>query len=544
MIFLAVFPVTPQEFTPDTEIPEGTEFFPPDTVPETPAVNEEEMLFVITDFYFEIRGRTREDALIRNIELKRGEKINGKADLEKYIRDKKQMIINQRVLKDNAEISYTIGDQQKDGSYPVIININVEDSWNIIALPRPKYKNDTGFDLTIKARDYNLLGTMNPLRVDLGYIYQNEKQSYNGKQQHTFKLEVYSDTPFNAFGYTWNFRFDNLFWYRSDAEQPFFYRNVTGLSMELPFRTTTFTFGFEEFITVNEENSDGRKQYYKAKALETGEPYIGDFQAGPYMTSRPYISWKIPTGLTVSRYGELSYIPSLSAIFNHELSDKWPLLEFRNGPFINFDHSLGFERIDWHSNYRDGLSLSIGNSYSYDFYRLRNEQEPLSISFSAIATGHFIISDFFGISSRLLYRYWFYHDPNYSENAADVVRGIADKSINADYMLSLNMDFPFRVFLFTPSKWFNNRKMRFFDLEFHASPVIDMALYHDPQKNISFNPKNIVTSGGGEVIIFSAFMRTLYARVCVAWNLRELFDTGKLPGGDNREISFTIGHFY
>ena len=518
MILFAVIPVSSQDFPPDSEIPE---------------VNEEEMIFVIEDFNFDIKGRTREDALIRSIELKKGEKINGKTNLEKYIRDKAQMLVNQRVLKDNAEISCITGEQREDGSYPVIININVEDSWNIIALPRPKYKNDTGFDLTIKARDYNFLGTMNPLRVDLGYIYQNEKQSYNGKKQNTFKLEVYSDTPFNAFGYTWNFRFDNLFWYRSDAEQPFFYRNVTGLSMELPFRTTTFTFGFEEYITVNEENSDGRKAFYGV-----------DFQTGPYMTSRPYVSWKIPTGFTVSRYGELTYTPSLSAVFNHELSDKWPLQEFRNGPFINFDHSLGFERIDWHSNYREGISLSIGNSYNYDFFRLRNDNEPFSISFSAIATGHFIISDFFGISARLLYRQWFYHDPNYSENAASVVRGIADKSINADYMLSLNMDYPFRIFLFTPSKWFNNRKMRFFDLEFHASPVIDMALYHDPQKNISFNPKNIVTTGGGEVIIFSAFMRTLYARICVAWNLRELIDTGKLPGGDNREISFTIGHFY
>ena len=533
MIIFAVIPVSSQDFPSGAEVQEEPEFLP----------DEEDMLFVITDFYFDIRGRTREDALIRTIELKKGEKINGRANLEEYVRDKKQMLTNQRVLKDNAEISYTIGEQEEDGSYPVILTINVEDTWNIIALPRPKYKSDTGLDLTIKARDYNFLGTMNPLRVDLGYIYQNEKQSYDGTQQHTFKLEVYSDTPFNAFGYTWNFRFDNLFWYRSEAEQPFFYRNVTGLSMELPFRTTTFTFGFEEFITINEENSDGRKEYYKARALETGEPYIGDFQTGPYMTSRPYISWKIPTGLAVSHYGELTYTPSLSATFNHELSHNWPLQEFRKGPFLDFAHSLGFGRIDWHSNYREGYSASINNSYNYDFFTI-DDKNPLSVSFSAHGTGHFIINEFFGISARLQYRHWFYHDPNYYENAADVVRGIADRSINADYMLSLNMDFPFRIFLFTPSKWFNNRKMRFFDLEFHASPVIDMALYHDPEGNISFHPKNIVATGGGELIIFSAFMRTLYARFCVAWNIRELIDTGKLPGGDNREISFTIGHFY
>jgi hypothetical protein len=521
LLFVLTAPLFAQESVPveedgvDTEAASLTQY-PPD----------EDKLFVIVAFEFDITGRTRPFALIRNGEFKEGERIQGETNLANYISDKTQRLTNQRVLKDNVEISCAVGEQEPDGTYPVTLNIKVEDTWNLIALPYPKYSTNTGFELYIKARDYNFLGTMNPLRVDLGYMYDENHRS-------SFHIGVYSNTPFTALGYDWNIVFDNFFSYRPQVEKPFYYQNNTGISMQLPFRATTFTFGFTESFNVNEENADRNKEKY------------GEFQEGLFMSSRLYTSWKIPTGIDVGQYGELTYTPGISATFNHELP-KWPLDEFRKGPFLGFSHSLGFGKIDWHSNYRQGFAASIGNSYSYDFFRLRSEEEPLSVSLSAGGTGHFIIADWFGISSRLQYRHWFYHDPEYYEQAGDNLRGIADKAICADYMLSLNMDFPLRVLLFTPSKWFNNRKLSFFDFEFHFSPVIDLALYHDPKAEISFNPKNIAVSGGLEFIVFPAFMRNLYACLSVAVNLRE-FATARpvqLPRGSNREITFGIGHFY
>ena len=527
LLILTVFPLYSQEYPQDDEDTAEPEAISDDLTLEQSPEYDENQLFIIADFVFDIKGRTRPDALIYNVELKKGEIIQGESNLEKYIRDKTQMLINQRVLKDNAEINYSISEQEIDGAYPVVLSIKVEDSWNIIALPRPYYKSDVGFDFTIKARDYNFLGRMNPLRVDLGYKYDENHRS-------SFTIEVDSDTPFRAFGYNWNFIFGNLFSYRPQVEEPYYYRNITGLSMELPFYATTFTFGFEESVILNEENtSDYRKEKY------------GEFQNGPYMSSELYTSWKIPTGLHISEYGELTYTPEISAVFNHEFPD-WPLHSFRTGPFLRFEHSLWFEKIDWHSNFRDGLSFSLSNSYSYDFYRMRNDEDPLSVNLTFSGIGHFIISGFFAISARLQYRHWFYHDPAYFEQASNALRGIADKAISADYMLSLNTDFPFRVLLFTPSVWFGRQKLRFFDFELQASPVFDFALYHDPETQTSFNPKNIVSSGGLELIVFPDFMRRLYVRFCFAVNLRELFTERpiKLPSGDNRELSLVIGHFY
>jgi len=516
VLILAAFPLISQEAVPEYE----------DQAEPGIILSDNDQLYVIAAFEFDIKGRTRPDALIHEGEFRQGEELRGRANLEKYIDDKTQVLINQRVLKDNASISYSIGEPLEDGAYPVTITIKVEDSWNIIALPKPVYSTNTGFELTIKARDYNFLGTMNPLRVDLGYRYDENKHN-------SFVLGVFSSTPFRAFGYTWNIKFDNTFNYRPDVDEPYYYQNISGLSMELPFYTTTFTFGFEESFNMNEENDDRYKEKY------------GSFQNGMYMSSKIFTSWKIPTGLMVFRYGELTYNPGVSVTINHELPE-WPLHEIRIGPFMGFSHSLGFEKIDWHANYRQGLSVSAGNSYKYDFYRLDAEKDPLSVSFSVTGIGHFIISKFFAVSSRLMYRQWFYHDPDYNDKAGDALRGFADKTLCADYMLSLNMDFPLRVLVFAPSEWFNKSKLSFFDFELQISPVIDMALYHDPSTGISFDPHNIAVAGGFEFVVFPAFMRNLYLRVGYVCNLRELFgaEPSKFPEGENREIYLMMGHFY
>jgi hypothetical protein len=452
------------------------------------------------------------------------------------VADKTQLLLNQRVLA-KVEITYTVGTARQDGAYPVNLLIITEDTWNIIAIPYPKYDSNTGFELTLKARDYNFLGTMNPLRLDIGYKYDEKERS-------TLIMELTSDMPFMAFGYNWNFVFNHYFNYRPDAKEKFYYKNLTGLAMQLPFKATTFTFGFDETLVLNEENDEKYWAEY------------GEFQSGLYMSSRPYVSWKIPTGLVMGDYGDLAYLPELSATFVHGF-EQWPLADYRRGAKLGFSHSLGFDRIDWIGNYRSGLEAYAANSYSYSIHRLSENREALSLDFKVHGIGHFMLSDYFGVSAFLQYRHWFYHDPEYYDTAGDALRGIMDREIHADYMLSLNLDFPVRILRFLPSEWFGVKKLRFFDFELHASPIIDMALYHDPENDISFKFENMLVSGGIELIVFPSFMRSLYLRVSVAWNFVEQINNPRdyylnpvlpviphLPDGGNREIFVGIGHHY
>jgi hypothetical protein len=493
-------------------------------------------VFVINSANSDVKGRTKHFALIRNGEIKIGEEIHGLEKLEKYISDKTQLLLNQRVLS-TVKIDYTIGEADPDGKYPVDLVILVEDTWNIIALPYPKYDSNTGFELILKARDYNFLGRMNPLRLDIGYKYDQNNRN-------ALLIELESDTPFTALGYNWNLYFNHYFDYRPDAEEPFYYKNLTGLAMQLPFRATTFTFGIDETFFVNDENADSQK------------PKYGEFQKGLFMQTNLYTTWKIPTGIEIADYGELTYTPHIAAVFPHEFQE-WPLADYRKGASLKFNHSFGFSKIDWLGNYRKGLYAYLTNNNSYNFSRLADGREPLSLTFSASAKGHFIISEHFGISSYLQYRHWFYKDPNYYDNAGDVLRGIIDKAVRADYMLSLNLDFPIKLFTFMPSDWFKTRQLRVFDFEMHLSPIIDMALYHDPEKNIEFSFENMLVAGGFEVIVFPYFFRSLYLRISLGWNIIRQIDFPRdyylnpvlpiipmLPMGNDREIFVGIGHHY
>jgi hypothetical protein len=514
------FPLTEDGNTPEEEyIPEKNIQYPDDAV------------YIINSVDFNIKGRTKPFALIRYIELKIGEELEGNEKFQKYLADKTQLLVNQRVL-DSSNIEYTIGDKREDGKYPVDLVIYAVDTWNIIALPEPKYSTSSGLNLKLKARDYNFLGTMNPLRLNIGYIYDENSRS-------SFLLELESDTPFTAFGFNWNFTFNNYFGYRPGVEEPFYYQNIIGLSMQLPVKRTTLTFSFSEYTILNEENAE---KYYLSPGSSVPQPPFGQFQNGLYMSSKIAAAWKIPTGVLIGNFGELTYLPDISFTFNHEFPE-WPLDAFRKGPIFGFHHAVGFDKIDWIGNYRDGLSFYLANTFSYDFFNLTEAEKALSISYSLSGQGHFIIYNFFGISANLQFRHWLYNQSNYNynDNAGDILRGIRDNAVIADYMLSLNLDFPFKILNFVPSKWFKTRKLRFFDFEMHASPIIDIALYHDPIHDIAFNFRNMLVTGGLEIIIFPASFRSLYLRASIGFDLKTIFNG---PTDDNWEFFIGIGHHY
>jgi hypothetical protein len=358
---------------------------------------------------------------------------------------------------------------------------------------------------------------MSPLRIDLGYSHDENKQN-------SFFFLFDSNIPFTAYGLIWNINFLNDFSYRHNTEQPYYFGNTTGLSVELPVKFTTITVGVNESFTLNEENDDVYKKDY------------GEFQDGYYMSTNPYISWKIPIGLDAGNYGEIVFTPGVSALFPHEFS-RWPLDDIRKGPVLSFRQNLGFNRIDWIGNFRKGLDISVYNYFDYNFYRAKNDKKPWmdKIIFSGI--GHFKLTDFFGVSTNLMYRQWIFYDYGYTL-AGDALRGIIDKNISADYMLSLNLDLSFKVLKFLPSVWFNRSKLRIFNFELFLVPFIDTALYHDTSNEKNFNVKNTVVTGGLETVIFPEFFRSLFLRLSVGWNLKNR------PKYDNMEIYIGTDFFY
>jgi hypothetical protein len=461
----------------------------------------DESIFVINSFNYNVKGRTLPFVLNTKTELKVGEIITGKTNFNKFIKDKRQLLINERVLKDDVRIEYTIGEITEDGKYPVDLEIYVEDTWNIIALPYPKYSSNYGLELTIKARDYNFFGSMQPLRVDVGYRYNQNGQS-------SFSLMLDSGLPFQAFGLNWFFDFDNYFGYRPDISQPWYFKNRTAISLDIPIKRTTLNLWFAESFVVNEENSDSDK------------PKLGDVQEGLYLSSNPDISWKIPLGLEIGEYGELTYNPDIYAVIYHELPD-WPLSYNRIGPILYFKHSLYFGRIDWIGNFRKGINVQISNSYSYDIYYLKNDLNPWGYSYRVDVKGHFIfIEDRLGLSTRLSHRHWI---NSYDDYSGDYLRGVYDNDVSAEFILTLNLDLQVRVLRIKPYEWFPNSKlMRALGFDMHINPIMDCAFYKHPLREISFEPENLLLGAGFEILIYPHRFRSMFFRISTGWDFSDI----------------------
>jgi len=287
---------------------------------------------------------------------------------------------------------------------------------------------------------------------------------------------------------------------------------LTGLSLEIPWRFTTFTVGLNQYLTINEENSDENKAVYA----------LADRYYGPYGSTEPFVSWKIPFGIEIGDFGELTYTPSISGRINYPYGS----MDESRKPVTTFSHSFGFGGINWIGNYRKGLSISIGNAYSWYFDR---SDAPLKITLDGDITFHWPFSNYIGVSSRLKYRQWWHRSdridnwiPYYS--AGDLLRGILNTEIRAYQMLSLNLDLPIRVLRFWPSEWFANPKLHFFDFEMHASPFIDMAILEGPSNKMK--PNDMLNSAGLEVIVFPGFFRSLNIRASFGYNINRLKKDG------------------
>jgi hypothetical protein len=297
--------------------------------------------------------------------------------------------------------------------------------------------------------------------------------------------------------------------------------------MELPVGFTTVTFGLEETVVVNENNQETYKTEYEAVREEEG-----DYKE-LYMSTALSAAWKIPTGLFVGKFGELTYTPEIKEQFNYTPGGDIGYL--RRGPLTTLSHSFGFGRLDWLDNFRSGLTASIGNNNTYNSYR-NNWTNDLDI----YVTGHIRLFDFFGVSGRLQYRDWFRDE--YAE-AGDVLRGIRNNEFSAARILSLNMDFPFRVFTFTPSSYFNNNKFRFMDLEFHLAPIVDAAFVITPDKP-ELSSDDFRVTAGLELIVFSHFWRNLYLRLSGGLNLRKILDAGSVSDRSLWEVFLGMEHHF
>lgn len=166
------------------------------------AAENADYIYYIREIYFDITGRTKEYALLLNSEIKKGDEIKGEAALREYLERKRQVLINRRELQD-VVIDFDAAEQDEDGRIPVDLTIHTVDTRNFVIVPEPKYSSNTGWEPKLRIRDFNFLGFMTPLRIDLTYRYHDGKDATYSRNNLNLFFGI--ESPFSALGYDWKF---------------------------------------------------------------------------------------------------------------------------------------------------------------------------------------------------------------------------------------------------------------------------------------------------------------------------------------------------
>lgn len=460
----------------------------------------------ITGVSYDLDGRTRPYALSRAVKIDTATVFESKDAIDLYLDDILTQLKNQRVL-DNVDMTRTFGDPDAEGIVPVTLAITGVDTWNIMAVPYPRYDSNSGFQLKLKLKDYNFFGSMQPLTADLIYRKDEKNVTHLGGT-------INFDIPFRMFEHDmfWNMNTTvDVPW--GDVPEIHF---QTSLDVIFPINSLVKVHvGGQQGFTLNGRN-DSDVRYYD-------DPN--------YFTETVYANMPVLL-YSFGKLGKAYWTPSITLSTNLEPGGiQHPDLM---GPDISLSHALSFGRVDWSGNFRNGLKLSVSNSYTYDFSKpgyFAPEINWAVQGYKSVA-GIFAINGQFSGYSRL--------DGSIKTNAAVTLRGISDDRIHTDHVFMINVDFPVKLFTIDFEKTKNFKKLDLFSFEAQLSPFFDAALFHDTVRGTYFSPADGFYSGGLEMIIFPKKMRSIYGRACFGYDLAELatngFSMGRVSERDAKSL--------
>jgi hypothetical protein len=488
---------------------------------------ENDTVFYIHELSFDIKGRTTEYTLIRKSEVRIGERIKGLSALQDYIAQKTQALTNQRQLQE-VHIESILNEADENGFVPVDLIIHTKDTNNIIAFPEPRYSSSKGWNPTLKIRDYNFLGGMEEFYINIAYNYQDADDITFSRGN--LNLVLGFEIPFKALGRNWKFITENRISYF--INESFLFNSRNGIYVEIPWKKTTFTFGFDEELNFNKE--------YDIWDKYTNNTNVRDLW---YMASRIYGEWKLPLPVSADFLGALTYKPFASGNIDYSLRGED--LGDLNGPGINFGQRLGFEKIDWIGNFKKGAQIYIENTNDYNCYF-----ESWNNTVTLNASGFFPITGGSALYARARFIKWFINSAGPSANPSwevgELIRGTGDTGIHAQAILVFNFDWTFHIIDVMISDWLKNEKLHYIDFELQAAPVIDIAMIDgskvDKKRNsagkISFLPEDWIVGAGFEVFAFPYAFRSIFLRFSAAQDVSDSLSK------DNYEIYIGLGYHY
>lgn len=489
--------------------------------------------FRIAEVRFEIEGHTMESALRAYLDIRVGKEFASPRELEDYV------ITKERLLRSNTifDLSSTVRFEPiapgypvepKDPADPADIRIVVlaKDSWTILAVPFPKYSVDDGFQLALRYKDFNFLGTLNALTINLDEYFELNRTVLGAS------FGVY---PF-MLGNTWSWSFDGSLRYDAPSDIDLDAVNVSigsDYPAGEPDKTWTISPGLSYVYDIDDTLPTLNATVKALRRFGRGQDWSFSATAGYQAQKNIAIAQSLTNDLSLAgsipllglpSRATLSLNPGLSASFDMELPGLAPL-----DPTLGASLGLGYSAVDWIGSFRRGSSANLSASYT----RHRLESDPVKeqdIILTLDSTAFFAFRNLFGVNFRLSGRWdagWtmFGNTRNYDDvDWGTYVRGIAAASYG-DLALIANLEFPLN---FAQGQFFTWSKL---EAEVLATPFVDAGILRaDPTKAIALSSDGILCAGF-ELAVFPRYARSFIYRLSLGYDLLDFIQTGSFDSG-------------
>jgi hypothetical protein len=184
-------------------------------------------------------------------------------------------------------------------------------------------------------------------------------------------------------------------------------------------------------------------------------------------------------------------------------------------------NGLALGRVDWAGNFREGLKVSFMNSEAYNaqWHDLMSDLEVEVQLFSQRDQS-------VGVTARLLglgrLSGDFPHDR--LTMLGQHLRGIIDSRASGVQAAFLNLGLGTKLFDFPTHAIIKTRAL---DFELQAQPFLDLAIVR-PDYSSSFSQNWFWCSGGLELLVFPAHLRSFTLRASAGWDLKNALETRSL----------------
>ena len=132
---------------------------------------------IIDHFDITIDGVTRENALLREMDLKEGQVFASREEALQAVEEQKQELINTRVFN---IVEMDLEELSREGDISRYkANVFLDDTWTIIPFPYPKYDSNTGFRIGMKFFYDNALGSLNNFYLGMNLDLEFEEGKLN-----------------------------------------------------------------------------------------------------------------------------------------------------------------------------------------------------------------------------------------------------------------------------------------------------------------------------------------------------------------------------